>query len=58
MEFFVIPQILEAKTAKRIDPYCQQLNCSPPNMLLGDVLITLILLGIPLLGGLQSEYNV
>jgi len=40
---------LEAITAKqkKIDPYCQRRNCSPLNVLLGDVEIALISQGVP-----------
>ena len=52
-------QIWEAATAKRmkIDSYCQQQNCSPLNVLFSDVQMTLILLGIFPIGGLQLEYS-
>jgi len=45
--------ILKAITPKRmeIDPYCQQQNCSPLNVLFIDVQISLILLGVSPLGG-------
>jgi len=50
-------QILEAITAKRlkIDSHCQQQNCRSPNVLFRNVQITLMLLGVPPLGGLQSQ---
>jgi len=41
----------------KIDPQCQQQYCSPLNVLFSNVQITLICLGIPPLGGLQSEYK-
>jgi len=34
----------------KIDPYCQQLNYSPLNVLFSDVQITLISQGVPQLG--------
>ena len=34
-----------------IDPYCQRQNCSPLNVLFIDVYISLIMLGVPPLGG-------
>ena len=48
-----------ATTAKQmeIDPYCQRQNCSPLNVLFIDVYISLIMLGVPPLGGgLQLHY--
>jgi len=57
LEFRTISHIWKATTAKRmeIDPYCQQQNCSPLNVLFIDVQILLILLGVPPLGG--HNYN-
>jgi len=51
-EFCVMSQIWKATTAKRmtIDPYCQRQNCSPINVLFGNVSIMMILLGVPPLG--------
>jgi len=45
-------QILVATTAKRmkVNPYCQQHNCSPFQVLFSDVQITLTLLCVPPLG--------
>jgi len=37
--------------AIRMDPYCQPQNCSPLNVLFIGVLISLIMLGVPPLGG-------
>jgi len=39
LEFRDISRVTEAITAKRmkIDPYCQQRNCSPVNVLFSDV---------------------
>jgi len=36
--------------AKGKCPYCQQQNCNPLNVLFSDVYITIMLLGVPLLG--------
>jgi len=53
MEFRAISYIWKAITAKRmeIDPYCQRQNCRTLNVLFIDVYISLILLGVPPLGG-------
>jgi len=39
LEFRDISSVSEAMTAKRMetDPYCQQRNCSPLNVLFSDV---------------------
>jgi len=52
-------QIWEATTAKRtkIQPYRQRLNCSPLNVLFSNVQITMMLLCVPPLWGLQSQYS-
>jgi len=46
----------EPTTAKRmkIDPYCQQRNCSPLDVLFSGVLIMLTSQGIPPLGGVKQ----
>jgi len=53
LEFRAILYIWKATTAKRmeIDPYCQRQNCSPSNVLFIDVYISVILIGVPPLGG-------
>jgi len=53
LEFRAMSYIWKATTAKqiRIDPYCQRQYCSPLNVLFIDVWISLILLGVPPVGG-------
>jgi len=50
LEFRDISRVAEPITAKRmkIDPFCQQQNCSPLNVLFSDVLISQ---DVPQLGG-------
>jgi len=57
VEFRDISHVSEAITAKRmkIDPYCQQRNCSPLNVLFTDVYAALISQGVPQLGGIKQR---
>jgi len=57
LEFRDISRVSEALTAKgiKIDAYCQRRNCSPLNVLVGDVETALISQGIPQLGGVKQH---
>jgi len=57
LEFRDISRVSEAITAKRmkIDPYCHQRNCSPLNVLFGDLYIALTSQGVPQLGGVKQR---
>jgi len=59
LEFCDISCVSEATTAKRvnIDPYCQQRNCSPLNVLFSDIQIALILQVVPQLGGVKQRWG-
>jgi len=39
----------------KMDPYCQQWNCSPLNVLFSDVQIALISQVVPQLGGVKQR---
>jgi len=41
----------------KIDPYCQQRNCSPLNVLFSDVPIALISQVVPQLGGVKQRWG-
>jgi len=41
----------------KIDPYYQQRNCSPLNVLFSDVQIALISQGVPQLGGVKQRWG-
>jgi len=41
----------------KIDPYCQQRNCSPLNVLFSDVQIALISQVVPQLGGVKQRWS-
>jgi len=58
LEFRDISRVTEAIAAKRkkIDPYCQQLNCSPLNVLFSNVQIALISQVVPQLGGVKQHW--
>jgi len=59
LEFRAISYIWKAITAEQMEigPYCQRQNCSPLNVLFIEVQISLILLGVPPLWGLQLHYT-
>jgi len=59
LEFRGISRVSEAITAKRMktDPYCQRRNCSPLNVLFSSVWISLLLQGVPELGGVKYTHT-
>jgi len=59
LEFRDISGVWEAITATRmkIDPYCQQRNCSLLNVLFSDVQIALILQVVLQLGGVKQRWG-
>jgi len=59
LEFSDISHVSEAITSERmkIDPYCQQRNCSPLNELFSDVQIPLISQVVPQLGGVKQRWG-
>jgi len=59
LEFCEISHVSEAITAKwmKIDPYCQQRNCSPLHVLCSDVQIALISQVVPQLGGVTQWWG-
>jgi len=59
LEFRDISRVSEAIAAKRMkaDPYCQQRNSSPLNVLFSSVQIALISQGVPQLGGVKYTHT-
>jgi len=59
LEFRVISRVSEAITAKRmnIDPYCQQQNCGPLNVLFSDIQIALISQVVPQLWAIKQRWD-
>jgi len=59
LKFRDISPVSEAITATRMktDPYCQQQNCSPLNVLFSDVQVALILQVVSQLGGVKQRWG-
>jgi len=59
LEFRDISRVSEAITAKRmkIDPYCQQRNCSPLNALFSHLQLALISQVVPQLWGVKQRWD-
>jgi len=59
LEFRYISRVSGATTAKRmkVDPYCQQRNCSPHNVLSSDVQNALISQVDPQLAGVKQRWG-